>query len=189
MRIKRLKLTGHRALQISVLPSGHKITRFQLPGHQGRQLSREPLGGVDDVIGDHSDRLLPLRGDTFFGASTEPLLRALPLLTVRRAHGAAFVTWAGFRTEQVDIQTGRERLNRYLTESGSTRTFCSCCGSTLFFEGPEYEGEIHVVLANIDEPIDRVPEAHCYVDHGAEWWTIDDLLPQYGGETGLERKE
>ena len=107
----------------------------------------------------------------------------------RRAHGAAFVTWAGFRTEQVDIQTGRERLNRYLTESGSTRTFCSCCGSTLFFEGPEYEGEIHVVLANIDEPIDRVPEAHCYVDHGAEWWTIDDLLPQYGGETGLERKE
>jgi len=42
---KRLKLTGHRALQISVLPSGHEIQRFQLPGHRGRQLSREPLGG------------------------------------------------------------------------------------------------------------------------------------------------
>jgi hypothetical protein len=43
---KRLKLTGHRALQISVLPSGHEIKRFQRPGHQGRQLSREPLGGT-----------------------------------------------------------------------------------------------------------------------------------------------
>jgi hypothetical protein len=43
---KRLKLTGHRALQISVLPSGHEIKRFQLPGHLGRQLSREPLGGI-----------------------------------------------------------------------------------------------------------------------------------------------
>jgi hypothetical protein len=43
---KRLKLTGHRALQISVLPSRHEIMRFQLPGHQGRQLSREPLGGT-----------------------------------------------------------------------------------------------------------------------------------------------
>jgi GNAT superfamily N-acetyltransferase len=42
---KRLKLTGHRALQISVLPSGHEIKRFQLSGHLGRQLSREPLGG------------------------------------------------------------------------------------------------------------------------------------------------
>jgi hypothetical protein len=43
---KRLKLTGHRALQISVLPFGHEITRFQLPGHRGRQLSREPLGST-----------------------------------------------------------------------------------------------------------------------------------------------
>ena len=42
---KRLKLTGHRALQISVLPFGHETKRFQLPGHLGRQLSREPLGG------------------------------------------------------------------------------------------------------------------------------------------------
>ena len=47
MRIKRLKLTGHRALQISVLPSGHEIRRFQLPGLLGRQLSREPLGGLE----------------------------------------------------------------------------------------------------------------------------------------------
>jgi hypothetical protein len=46
MSIKRLKLTGHRALQISVLPFRHETKRFQRPGHQGRQLSREPLGGV-----------------------------------------------------------------------------------------------------------------------------------------------
>jgi hypothetical protein len=43
---KRLKLTGHRALQIFVLPSGHEIKRFQLPGHLGRQLSTQALGGV-----------------------------------------------------------------------------------------------------------------------------------------------
>jgi hypothetical protein len=44
---KRLKLTGHRAPHISVLPFGHETKRFQLPGHLGRQLSREPLGGAD----------------------------------------------------------------------------------------------------------------------------------------------
>ena len=47
---KRLKLTGHRALQISVLPSGHEIKRLQLPGHLGRQLSREPLDGTNQSL-------------------------------------------------------------------------------------------------------------------------------------------
>jgi hypothetical protein len=42
---KRLKLTRHSSLQISVLPFGHEFKRFQLSGHRGRQLSREPLGG------------------------------------------------------------------------------------------------------------------------------------------------
>jgi len=46
---KRLKLTGHRALQISVLPFGHETKRFQRPGHLGRQLSREPLGGTSSI--------------------------------------------------------------------------------------------------------------------------------------------
>ena len=45
---KRLKLTGHRAFQFSVLPFGHETRRFQLPGHRGRQLSREPLGGCGE---------------------------------------------------------------------------------------------------------------------------------------------
>jgi hypothetical protein len=42
---KRLKLTGNPALQIFVLPFRHETKWFQLPGHPGRQLSREPLGG------------------------------------------------------------------------------------------------------------------------------------------------
>jgi hypothetical protein len=41
----RLKLTGNPTLQISVLPFRHETEWFQLPGHPGRQLSREPLGG------------------------------------------------------------------------------------------------------------------------------------------------
>jgi hypothetical protein len=39
MRIKRLKLTGHRALQISVLPSGHETKRFQPAGHRAGSLA------------------------------------------------------------------------------------------------------------------------------------------------------
>ena len=46
---KRLKLTGHRALQISVLLSGHETKRFQLPGHLGRQLSRQAVRRRNEV--------------------------------------------------------------------------------------------------------------------------------------------
>jgi hypothetical protein len=42
---KRLKLTGHSSPLSTVLLFGIETKRFQLPGHPGRQLSREPLGG------------------------------------------------------------------------------------------------------------------------------------------------
>ncbi len=105
----------------------------------------------------------------------------------RRAHGAAFVTYAGFPRDQVEI-SGSEHLTRYLTDTGATRSFCSRCGSTLLYESPRWEGEIHVVLANIEDQIDRPPGAHVYVDHKAAWWEITDELPQLGGESGTEPK-
>ena len=104
----------------------------------------------------------------------------------RRAHGAAFVTWAGFLREQVEVRS--EALVRYRTDTGATRSFCRNCGTTLFYEGPRWEGEIHVVRSNIDDEIDRAPSGHVYVDHRAPWWEITDSLKQYGGETGSEPK-
>ena len=106
----------------------------------------------------------------------------------RRAHGAAFVTWAGFKEEQVRLLSGEEALRRYLTDTGATRSFCSRCGSPLFYEGPRWPGEVHVALASLEGQIDRAPSAHVYVDDRAEWWSIADALPQYGGESGMERK-
>ena len=107
----------------------------------------------------------------------------------RRAHGAAFITYVGFPSEQVRIIGGEDKLRRFETETGATRSFCERCGSTLFYAGPRWSGEIHVALANIDGEIDRSPQAHSYVDHCASWWTIDDDLPQYGGDSGVEPKQ
>ncbi|ANM32433.1 hypothetical protein ABI59_22355 [Acidobacteria bacterium Mor1] len=106
----------------------------------------------------------------------------------RRAHGAAFVTWIGFQNDQVRISCGTELVQRYRTDTDATRTFCSRCGTTLFYEGPRWKGEIHVVLANVDTPVDRKPAANVYVDHRAPWWEITDDLPRYGGESGTEKQ-
>ena len=106
----------------------------------------------------------------------------------RRAHGAAFVTWAGFPREQVKTISGAAALHRYLTDTGATRSFCSRCGSTLLYSSPRWAGEVHVALANLLGEIDQPPSAHVYVDHAASWWTIGDDLPRYGGSAGTERK-
>ncbi len=105
----------------------------------------------------------------------------------RRAHGAAFVTYAVFRKDQLEV-SGSDHLTRYVTETGATRGFCGRCGTTMFYEGPRWKGEVHVALATIEDPIDRAPSAHVYVDHRAPWHEISDELPRYGGETGTEKK-
>jgi hypothetical protein len=99
MRIKRLKLTGHRALQISVLPFGHETGRFQLLGHRARQLSRDPLGGspVDlpavahlhyfdnffGVIDRVDDPVAPLANPIFLSCRGEFLTTPRPRLTAK----------------------------------------------------------------------------------------------------------
>ncbi len=107
----------------------------------------------------------------------------------RRAHGAAFVTWIGFKREQVYITSGLDNLAHYLTETEATRSFCQTCGSTLFYKSPRWAGEIHIARANLDDDIGPLPGGHVYVDHKAPWWNIDDSLPQYGGESGMEPKK
>lgn len=104
----------------------------------------------------------------------------------RRAHGAAFVTWAGFPEAQLEILRGDDVLGRYKTDTGAVRTFCGTCGSTLFYAGPRWPGEVHVARALIEGELDRSPGAHVFVDHRAPWWTIDDGLPKFGGESGTE---
>ncbi|HSN70239.1 MAG TPA: GFA family protein [Steroidobacteraceae bacterium] len=86
----------------------------------------------------------------------------------RRAHGAAFVTWVGVAAERFAVVAGAQGLVRYPSSPGAVRTFCGRCGSTLFFQSTRWPGEVHVVLANLDGPIDREPDAHVYwADHVA----------------------
>ncbi len=104
----------------------------------------------------------------------------------RRAHGAAFVTYAGFQSSQFAYLEGLELVSRYTTDTGACRSFCQRCGTTFAYEGPRWEGEVHLALACLDGAIDRQPGGHVYVDHKAAWWPISDDLPQYGGTTGVE---
>ena len=99
----------------------------------------------------------------------------------RRAHGAAYVTWAGVKSEQLTIVTGLDDLVCYPSSPWAIRRFCRHCGSPLFYNADHLHGEIHVAVASLSWPIDRLPQAHVYFDDHAPWADISDRLPRYDG--------
>ena len=107
-------------------------------------------------------------------------------LNCTRAHGAGVVTFAGFDTDRLRLLAGEEHLTRFETEVASRRSFCSTCGTTLFFEGERWADQVHVTVANLLDPLGQAPDAHAYADRAPEWCPILDDLPQYGGENGNE---
>lgn len=98
----------------------------------------------------------------------------------RRAHGAAFVTWAGFEARRVAISDPHGALRWYRSSAAAERGFCTRCGSTLFFRSGRWPGELHIVVANITEPLDRAPQAHVGWDTHVDWAAVDpdDGLPR-----------
>ena len=104
----------------------------------------------------------------------------------RRTHGAGYVTWFAVPYERYRLITGGDRLVRYRSSEHGTRTFCGVCGSTLFCESTNHPDWIDIVLANLDGPIDRPPQAHFYFDDRADWVQVGDDLPRFGGKTGRE---
>ncbi len=104
----------------------------------------------------------------------------------RRAHGAAFVTWIGAPEDQFRLLTGQDVLARYESSVAAHRSFCSRCGSPLFFQSERWPGEVHVARASIPGDVEAPVAAHVYWDDRAEWHTTSDDLPRLGGKSGVE---
>jgi len=79
------------------------------------------------------------------------------------------VTWVGVDRAAFAIESGSESLSRYRSSANATRSFCSRCGSMLFFESAHWPGEIHVTLASLDPAEGLEPQAHSYWSSRATW--------------------
>jgi len=104
----------------------------------------------------------------------------------RRNHGAAYVTWFAVPRSQLSIDSGLDQLTRYESSAHGSRSFCAGCGSSLFCVSTRLPEIVDIPLANLDGPIDRLPESHLYFDDRASWTAVGDDLPRLGGSSGLE---
>ena len=94
----------------------------------------------------------------------------------RRYSGAIAI--GGIQVDDLVITKGKMNIKKYSKSEQSISYFCRTCGSGLFVEKPD-AGLIHMRYASLDETPTLMPQAHIYVASKADWYEINDNLPQY----------
>ena len=106
------------------------------------------------------------------------VITACHCTTCKKISGGGGTVNGRARTDGIRIIEGEGMLRTIQPDEGSTKTFCSSCGSNLFGAGwPESE-VASVRLAAIDSGNDRMPGAHIFVRSVAPW----EVLPEDGAE-------
>ena len=99
----------------------------------------------------------------------------------RKHNGAAAVTLAGFKADQVTFSGDERKIHE--SSPGVGRAFCGKCGTPLTWEGGGDElgpiFEFH--LSTFDNPDVLVPTAHAFYPERIPWFDIADNLPRYEG--------
>ncbi|HVN87158.1 MAG TPA: GFA family protein [Candidatus Binatia bacterium] len=96
----------------------------------------------------------------------------------RRASGSAFATNASVRASEFRVVQGAELLGEYQSSPGTTRTFCSRCGSPMF--GRIAGGAlIRVRLGTLDGDPGGRAVANIWVGSKAPWYPITDSLERF----------
>lgn len=96
----------------------------------------------------------------------------------RKAHGAAFGTYARVQRSDFRLLSGEDAIASYASTPGVTRTFCRRCGSTLQFVSADRPASFALALGTLDDDPGVRPEAHIFVGSKAPWVEIADDLPQ-----------
>jgi len=100
----------------------------------------------------------------------------------RKAHGAAFASYASVPLDALHFMSGKDQLGVYHSSEHVTRTFCIRCGSNLLFVDNR-EHEVGVAAGTLDSPLPMPPQSHIYVGSKADWYEIRDGLPQHNGDS------
>lgn len=101
----------------------------------------------------------------------------------RKFHGAAFATYGEARPENFRWTKGEEFLKEFVAENGTTRKFCSHCGSSMAFIASGDAGKrVEFSLGTLDSEILGRPDAHIFTNYSANWYQISDELPVYPEE-------
>lgn len=97
----------------------------------------------------------------------------------RKAHGAAYATYANVPSNFHKFVEGQEHLRVFNSSGHTERIFCAVCGSPLLWRNEvEFPGTASFPLGSLDTPFKTTTERHIYVASKAPWHQISDSWPQ-----------
>ena len=99
----------------------------------------------------------------------------------RKAHGAAFGTYARVKRGDFVLLSGQQDMVSYQSSPEVTRTFCGRCGATLQFIRATRPDTFSLALGTLDDDPGLRPSMHIFVGDKAPWVEIDDELPKHAG--------
>ncbi len=97
----------------------------------------------------------------------------------RKAQGGPFATNIPVESSAFEWLAGRELLRAFESTPGKLRHFCGTCGSPVYSERSSVPGVMRLRAGLLDGPLGTPIESHAYVASKADWWTINDNLPQH----------
>ncbi len=111
---------------------------------------------------------------------TEPFERvaACHCESCKKLSGGGGTVNGRVRTEAIRLLAGEDLVKSYQPAEGSTKTFCSECGSNLFGAGWPKSEFTSVRLSGLDEPYEGRIGSHIFVRSRAPW----EVLPDDGAE-------
>ncbi len=100
----------------------------------------------------------------------------------RRAHGAAYATYIGCWRKHARVTLGRKSIARFEdAETESARSFCSNCGTPLFYERRQSRHMINIPRALFTARTGREPRYHIGIEELQDWtYTGRPLVPLKG---------
>lgn len=104
----------------------------------------------------------------------------------RRAHGSAYATYVGSWRSRFRITKGHAEITRYRDEAtGTTRNFCTRCGTPLFYERARSAQMVNVPRALFKSRTGREPRYHVAIDELQDWTYLGERLVPLKGFPGV----
>lgn len=100
----------------------------------------------------------------------------------RKAHGAAFGSYATVRNHEFRFTEGEAFVASYSSSPTVVRTFCKRCGATLQWYSKTHRPDtVGIAVGTLDTSLEPLPQQHIFAASKASWYRIEDTLPQAPG--------
>ena len=97
----------------------------------------------------------------------------------RRQHGAAYATYAEVASDDLGVSDELGALQSFQSSAAVRREFCGRCGSKMFYRNEQHPHTLWIDAGTFDDDPGLTISAHHFAASKANWYDIDDDLPQH----------